>query len=99
MRSFEVNHMDPVEFVDKIEEELTAREFDRYVTVSFQGERLVVELRWMGTTRFEYRVIPTGEGFRAELDRQRVAPLHAAFRDRFEGYFEEALTKVGATVT
>jgi len=91
--------MGPSEFVEKIQKELTARAYDRYVTVSFQGERLVVELRWMGTTRFEYRVIPTGEGFRAQLDRQRVAPIHAAFSGRFEGTFEEALTKAGAKLT
>ena len=56
----------------------------------------MVELRWMGTTRFDYRVTPVGEGFRAELIEQKVAPLHRAFGERFASYFEEALTNVGA---
>ena len=63
------------------------------------AERLVVELRWMGTTRFDYLVTPNGDGFQTELIQQQVAPLHTAFRAKFEGYFEESLAKVGATVT
>jgi len=91
--------MSPVEFVAAIRAKLAARDFDRYVSVSLDGDRLGVELRWMGTTRFDYRTSPLGDGFRAELVDQRVAALHAPFAARFEGYFEEALTKVGARVT
>ena len=97
MRSFEVSGMSPSEFVAKIVSELSAREFDRYVSIQLLGDDLKVELRWIGTTRFDYRILQVGDGFRAELIGQRVAPLHAAFSDRFEGYFEKALAKVGAT--
>ena len=90
--------MGPTEFVDKIEEELAEREFGRYVSVDHEGDELRIRLRWMGTTRFRYQIIRSESGFRAELIGQEVAPLHAAFRDRFSSYFEEALTKVGATV-
>ena len=89
--------MSPSEFVAKIVSELNAREFDRYVSIQLLGDNLTVELRWMGKTRFDYRILPVGDGFRAELIGQRVAPLHAAFSDRFEVYFEKALAKVGAT--
>ncbi len=90
--------MCPAEFVSKISNEINAREFERFVSIQLDGDDLRVELRWMGTTRFDYRIVPVGEGFRAELTRQSVAPFHAAFSDRFEGYFEAALGKVGARV-
>ncbi len=98
MRSFEVSGMSTSEFVAKIVSEIAARDFDRYVTVSIRGDELAVVLRFMGTTQFDFRVEPDGRGFRAELIRQRVSPFHAVFSDRFEGYFEEALAKVGARV-
>lgn len=90
--------MSPVEFVAAIRAKLAARNFDRYVSVSLDGDRLGVKLRWMGTTRFDYRTSPLGDGFRAELIDQRVSPFHAPFSGRFEGYFEEALANVGAKV-
>jgi len=98
MRSFEVPCMSPVAFVEAMRSKLAAKEFDRYVTLDLRGDSLAVELRWMGTTRFDYRLSETGEGFRAELVGQKVAPLHAAFTDRFESYFDRALAKVGARV-
>lgn len=98
MRSFEVSQMGPAQFVDRIRNELAAREFDRYVSVGLDGDRLGVELRWMGTTRFDYRISPFGDGFRADLVDQKVSPFHSPFASRFESYFEEALAKVGAMV-
>lgn len=97
MRSFEVNGTSPSEFVSRITSEIAAREFNRYVSVRLDDDALSVVLSYMGTTRFDYRISPADGGFRAELIKQRVAPLHAAFKNRFEGYFEEALAKVGAT--
>jgi hypothetical protein len=97
MRSFEVSGMSPTDFVSEIANEIDAREFDRYVSVTLQGENLAVVLSYMGTTRFDYRIHLVGDGFRAELTGQSVAPLHAAFSNRFEDYFEKALAKVGAT--
>ncbi len=91
--------MEPAEFVGAIRAKLAARDFDRYVSISLDGDRLGVELKWMGTTRFGYRIETAGEGFRAELVSQKVSPFHAPFTDRFEGYFDEALAKVGAHVT
>jgi len=85
------------EFVSRIVSEINAREFDRYLSVSLRGEDLVVVLSYMGTTKFDYRIHPVGDGFRAELTGQSVAPLHAVFSDRFEDYFEKALAKAGAT--
>ncbi len=98
MRSFEVSGMGSEEFVERIRAQLAAREVDRYVSVSLRGVELAVVLNYLGTTKIEYRVEPDGRGFRAELIRQRVSPFHAVFKDRFEGYFEEALNNVGATV-
>jgi hypothetical protein len=86
------------EFVERIRAELASRGVDRYVSVSLRGDDLAVALSYMGTTKFDYRVESGVAGFRAELIRQRVSPFHAVFRDRFEGYFEEALDKVGSKV-
>lgn len=88
--------MNPIDFVAAIREKLADRDYDRFVTVDLVNDRLSVQLKWMGTTRFDYRIDPEGEGFRAELVSQRVSPFHAPFADRFEGAFEEALAKVGA---
>jgi len=90
--------MGPAEFAKMIRTQLATRGYDRYVSVEFDGERIAVELKWMGTTRFRYRVTPVEDGFRADLVDQRVSPFHAVFSDRFEGYFEEALNNVGAKV-
>jgi len=98
MRSFEVSHLSPSRFVEAIQAQLAVRGYDRYVSVDLTGERLGVELKWMGTTRFGFRISQGEGGFRADLVEQRVSPFHAAFSDRFEGYFEEALDKVGAKV-
>jgi hypothetical protein len=99
MRSFEVPGLEPAEFVAAIRSKLAARDVDRYVSISLDGDRLAVELRWMGTTRFDYRTSPLGDGFRAELVNRKVSPFHSPFASRFEAYFEEALAKVDAKVT
>ena len=97
MRSFEVHDTSPPAFVERMRSALAAKEYDRYVFLDLDGDRLAVELRWMGTTRFDFRVQTVGEGFRADFTGQRVAPLHRAFSDRFEVSFEKALAMVGAT--
>ncbi len=88
--------MTPGAFVTKVRGGLAERGYDRQVGVSLAGDRLTVEFRWMGTSRFLYRVTETGDGFRADLADQAVAPLHAPFADRFESYFNRALEELGA---
>ncbi|MCU0302471.1 MAG: hypothetical protein MUC56_00210 [Thermoanaerobaculales bacterium] len=88
--------MTPRQLVETVRDGLAARGFDRRFAINLDDDRLNIEFRWMGTTRFEYRIVPRGAGFRAVLVGQRVAPLHAAFADRFEHYFGLALTEVGA---
>ncbi|HSL16908.1 MAG TPA: hypothetical protein VLB51_03290 [Methylomirabilota bacterium] len=97
MRSFEMSSTNPPEFVRKVRAGLAERGYDRHLSVSLDGDRLVVEFKWMGTTTFEYAVDETADGFRANLVNRRISPLHAAFTDRFEHYFERALSEVGAT--
>jgi len=98
MRSFEVPDTNPPTFVETMRTALAADDYDRYVFIALDGDRLAVELRWMGTTRFDFRLRAVGSGVRAEFLGHRVAPLHRAFSDRFEVYFEKALAKVGARV-
>jgi hypothetical protein len=96
MQSFEVPHLTPQAFVEAIRSELASRDYDRHLRVVLVGDRLTVELKWVGTTRFDYRVEPLAGGFRAELVSQRISPFHAAFASRFDDYFEKALAAVGA---
>ena len=93
MRSFEVPGTTPSAFVEEMRSALAAKQYDRYVGLDLDGDSLVVELRWMGTTKFTFRIRPTGDGFRADFVDQMVAPLHNAFSDRFEPYFENALAR------
>ena len=95
MKSFEVPHQRPPEFVASIRDELAARDYDRNLILELEDDRLRIEFRWMGTTRFVYQVEPTGEGFRAELLSQKVSPFHAVFAHRVDEYFEKALSEVG----
>jgi len=90
--------MHPTEFVAAVREGLAERGYDRHLSVSVDGDRLTIEFRWMGTTRFEYRIDEGETGFRAELVGKRVSPLHAAFTDRFDHYFERALHELGAKI-
>jgi len=96
MRSFEVPGTTPNAFIEEMRFALAAKQYDRYVDLDLEGENLVVELRWMGTTEFTFRIRPARDGFRAEFVDQRVAPFHRAFSDRFESYFDNVLAKVGA---
>jgi hypothetical protein len=96
MRSFELVSTSPDDFVDRVRSGLAARGYDRNLSIRLDADRLVIQFRWMGTTSFEYRVTERGDGFRADLVDQRVAPLHAPFTDRFEGYFDQALEELGA---
>ena len=60
------------------------------------GDEIVVRISWLGTTELRYQVQEGAEGFSANLQRQRVAPLHGAFQRKFEERFEAILAKVGA---
>jgi hypothetical protein len=99
MKAFESLRMSPSEFVDAIRGELGRRGVSRYLDIRDDGDRMVLELRWMGTSRFIYRVEPLGEGFRAQLESQRISPLHAPFAGRFDDDLDRALARVGARLT
>jgi hypothetical protein len=98
MQSFEMPATTPSDFVARVRAELAKRGYDRNLAVRLEGDRLTVAFRWMGTTSFDYQVVETTDGFRADLVSQRISPFHAAFTDRFERYFKQALTELGATI-
>ena len=97
MRSFEMPTMQPAEFVARVRGELAERGYDRHLAVNLDGSRLTIEFRWMGTSRFDYRIETREQGFRADLVSERISPLHSAFTHRFEHYFEQALSELDAT--
>ena len=96
MNTFEVENATPAEFIHRVRHELIERELNEYVEVDGDENGLVVTFRWMGSTELRYRLESTLEGFRAILDSQRVSPLHAPFRHRFDDRFDQILEKVGA---
>ena len=96
MHSFEVTDQHPEDFVATVNESLAEHGLSGHVTVRCDGEDIVARIQWMGTTELRYRTHAAGGGFRADLQRQRVAPLHGAFQGAFEEKFEGVLAKVGA---
>jgi hypothetical protein len=96
MRSFEVTGLDAAEFAARVDAELETRELHDYVSVHLNGDRLYVRLRYFGTSELRFRVVSRADGFRAELDSERMATFHAPFRDRFSDRFERVLETLGA---
>lgn len=98
MHSFEVSDSTPDQFVAVVREALASRGLDEHVSVRYVDGEIVARISWLGTTELRYRVRGSGSGFRADLERQRVSALHAAFQNRFEERFEEVLAGVGASM-
>ena len=96
MHSFEVTEKTPEDFVAGVNRSLEEHGLASYVSVVVDGEDIVARIQWMGTTELRFRTRPNDEGFRADLQRQQVAPLHGAFQQSFEERFENVLAKVGA---
>jgi len=96
VKSFELDNGTPAEFIDHVRRELADRGLNQYVSLDGNETELVVTFHWMGSTELRYRLEPRGDGFRAVLSGERVSPLHAAFRQRFDDRFDQVLAKVGA---
>jgi len=96
VKSFEVDHGTPAEFIDRVRRELADRDLNQYVGLEGDETELVVSFHFMGSTEFRYRFEPEGNGFRAVLSGKKVSPFHAAFRQRFDDRFDQVLAKVGA---
>lgn len=96
MKSFEVDHGSSAAFIERVREELANRGLNQYVELDGSESELVVRFRWMGSTELQYRLEPRSEGFQAHLTGERVSPLHAPFRQRFDDRLDQVLEKVGA---
>ena len=96
MHSFEVSDAGPERFVEVVRGALDERGLSDNVSVRYVDGEIVARISWLGTTELRYRVREGGPGFRADLERQRVAALHSAFQGRFEERFEDVLASVGA---
>jgi hypothetical protein len=96
VHSFEVLDATPESFVRTVTQALAERGLEAHVSVRFLDGEIVARISWLGTTELRYRTRSVGSGFLAQLERQRVAALHAAFQGRFEERFEDVLTAVGA---
>ena len=99
MQSFEVSSGTPLEFVERVRRELEQRGLGEHVSLWLEGDDLVVQFRWMGTTVLRYRWHDSGGVLRAELVEERVSPFHGAFRHTFEERFDQVLHTVGARTT
>lgn len=96
MHSFEVLDSTPESFVRAVNQALAARGLGEHCSVSYGEGVIVARISWLGTSELRYRTRTVAAGFLAELERQQVAALHAAFQGRFEGRFEDVLAEVGA---
>lgn len=96
MHSFEVDDSTPSRFVAVVNRALEDNGLSGHVSAAVDGDDIVTRISWLGTTELRYRTRSTERGFLAQLQRQRVAPLHGAFQARFEARFEEILSQVGA---
>ncbi len=97
MKSFMVSGASPEDFVKRVAEALSGRELGKIASLALEDGELVISFSRMGTTELHYRVTEEGDGFRAELASENVAPFHAPFRDTFEEKLAEVLRQVGAT--
>jgi hypothetical protein len=96
MHSFEVDDSTPERFVARVNRSLQDGGLASHVTARVEAGDIVARISWLGTTELRYRIQSTDRGFRADLQRQRVAALHGAFQSRFEERLEEILARVGA---
>jgi hypothetical protein len=86
------------DFIERVKKALSEGGLAEYVYVATDGGELVVNFRWMGSSQLRYRISEDDSGFRAELSGEKMSPLHAPFRQRFEDRFEKIIGAVGATV-
>ena len=98
MRSFRVPGMEPEDFVERARGALVDHGLAGNVTLDLRGDRLVVRLTHLGTTELRYALERDGGGFSARLASERVALLHAPFREAFDARFTEIISRVGGTV-
>jgi hypothetical protein len=96
VKSFDVDQGTPAEFIDRVRRELADRGLNQYVSLDGDEAELLVRFHWMGSTEIRYRLESRDDGFRAVLSGERVSPLHAAFRQRFDDHLDHILAKVGA---
>jgi hypothetical protein len=81
--------------VRRAREAIAGRGFGDYVAVSLEQDRLVVRFTWMGRSLLRYAIEARGDGFRAELEEERMSPFHATFRAGFEERFGRIIADVG----
>lgn len=96
MQAFSVSEGRPEDFVARVKNALRERNFEDIASVRLDGDKLVVSFSWIGTTSLTYHILPEGQGFSAQLERQKVSPFHAPFKAGFNERFDQILTKVGA---
>ena len=96
MKAFAVNEGSPEDFVDRVQGEIKSRQFEDIASIRVEGDLLIVDFSWIGTTSLTYRLQPQDRGFSAVLERKKVSPFHAPFKAGFEERFDQILAKVGA---
>jgi hypothetical protein len=98
VKAFEFDGGTVTEFVGRVRALLLERGLADHVKLRSEGNELVVEFRWMGSSELRYRISGGPTGFRADLDGQRISPFHSPFRSQFEDRFEKVVDAVGARV-
>ena len=98
MRAFEFSDGSLAEFMEKARGALSQSGLAENVRLRRDGDDLVVDFSWMGTSELRYRLTQNEVGFRAEPSGQKISPFHLPFRQQFEDRFEKVVGAVGARV-
>ena len=98
VQAFDFDAGSITDFIERVKKALSEGGLADYVNVATDGGELIVDFRWMGSSQLRYRISEGVSGFRAELSGEKMSPLHAPFRQRFEDRFEKIIGAVGATV-
>jgi hypothetical protein len=98
VKAFEFDDGTVSEFIDRVQSVLFERGLADHVNLRSDGSELVVEFRWMGSSELRYRISGISNGFRAELNGERISPFHSPFKGQFEDRFEKVVNAVGARV-
>ncbi len=96
VRAFEFDGGSVEAFIARVMGEISAKGYEDFVRMRYDGGELVVVFRWMGSSELRYRISEHDTGFRADLSGERMSPLHGAFRQAFEERFDKVVGSVGA---
>jgi hypothetical protein len=99
MKSFETKTHSIHDFIKKIETALSGRDLGDITRFKLQGSELIVVFSKLGTTELKYKILTSGDGFRAELLSEKVALTHRPLKADITARLARVMEKEGALCT